>query len=164
MNGRRYFVRVGEREGQVSVEAKGDGHYLAHVAEESAPRELTLLGAGPPWSLLVGGRVVELFATTDGGVVAHPSRDRALVSERAKALADPHATDGDALLRAPMPGRVLKLLVVEGQTVTRGDAVAVVEAMKMENELSAPRSGKVKRVLVELGATDERDAPLMELE
>ena len=62
-----------------------------------------------------------------------------------------------------MPGRVLKLLVTEGQAVAAGAGLLVVEAMKMENELLAPRAGTVKRVLVVAGATVERDAPLVEL-
>jgi biotin carboxyl carrier protein len=63
-----------------------------------------------------------------------------------------------------MPGRVLKVLVAPGDVIALGAGVAIVEAMKMENELSAPRAGTVKRVLVGVGDTVERDAVLVELE
>jgi glutaconyl-CoA/methylmalonyl-CoA decarboxylase subunit gamma len=160
---RRYFVRQGDRDIAVDVETTGPGRFRASVAGSPA-RELTLLHAGASTALLVDGRVVELYAGASGAEVTHPRR-RILVSARARVADDARATTaGEALLRAPMPGRVLKLLVSEGQVVTAGMGVLVVEAMKMENELLAPRAGTVKRILVEAGATVERDAPLLELE
>jgi len=54
-------------------------------------------------------------------------------------------TDG-ALLLAPMPGMIVKYLVNEGDSVTKGDAVVVLEAMKMENSLTAPADGVVKSI------------------
>ena len=50
---------------------------------------------------------------------------------------------------APMPGKVVKLLVQVGATVQEGQGVVVVEAMKMQNELKAPKSGVVEKILVE---------------
>jgi biotin carboxyl carrier protein len=55
------------------------------------------------------------------------------------------------VVTAPMPGKVVKLLVRPGQAVQAGDGVIVVEAMKMENELKAPAAGTVKEVRVEEG-------------
>jgi len=63
-----------------------------------------------------------------------------------------------------MPGRVLKLLVAEGEAVSAGSPLVVVEAMKMENELVAARPGMVKRIRVQVGDTVERDSALLELE
>ena len=51
-------------------------------------------------------------------------------------------------VRAPMPGKVVKLLVGEGDTVKEGQGVAVVEAMKMQNELKSPKTGRVEKVNV----------------
>ncbi|MDQ2647511.1 MAG: biotin/lipoyl-binding protein, partial [Myxococcota bacterium] len=76
-----------------------------------------------------------------------------------------HAADlGDGAITAPMPGTVLDVRVAEGHTVAAGDVVAVVEAMKMQNELLAPRAGTVTRVLTSEGAAVERGAVLVELE
>lgn len=60
---------------------------------------------------------------------------------------------GAASIKAPMPGKVLRVLVEKGAWVEAGDAVVVVEAMKMQNELKAPQAGVVSELRVEAGAT-----------
>jgi biotin carboxyl carrier protein len=55
---------------------------------------------------------------------------------------------GPASITSPMPGKLVKLLVAEGDSVKEGQGVAVVEAMKMQNELRALKSGTVERVRV----------------
>ena len=67
-------------------------------------------------------------------------------------------------LKAPMPGRVVRVLVAAGHTVERGAAVMIVEAMKMENELRAPAAGTVLRVHVGEGAAVDSGQLLVELE
>ena len=62
---------------------------------------------------------------------------------------------------APMPGRVVRVLVAVGDKVTAQQAVVVVEAMKMENELRAPRDGVVAEVLVQEGAAIDTGAVLL---
>lgn len=54
---------------------------------------------------------------------------------------------------APMPGKVVRVLVSAGDTVEAGQGVVVVEAMKMQNEMKSPKDGKVAQVLTEAGAT-----------
>jgi biotin carboxyl carrier protein len=77
------------------------------------------------------------------------------------------AADGGTLARgkqavvAPMPGRVVRVLVAAGDAVTARQAVVVVEAMKMENELRSPRAGRVKEVAVAAGASVEAGRVLM---
>jgi acetyl/propionyl-CoA carboxylase alpha subunit len=68
---------------------------------------------------------------------------------------------GAASIKAPMPGRVVRVLVTVGDRVTAKQAVVVVEAMKMENELRTPRDGIVKEVLVIPGAAVESGAVLV---
>jgi biotin carboxyl carrier protein len=63
-----------------------------------------------------------------------------------------------------MPGRVIKVSVTAGQTVSRGDEVLVVEAMKMENALRAPRDGTVRSVAVSVGDMVSPGVVLVELE
>lgn len=60
---------------------------------------------------------------------------------------------GQATLKAPMPGKVVRLLVSEGDTVEAGQGLAVVEAMKMQNEMKAPRAGVVKSIKTFEGAS-----------
>jgi biotin carboxyl carrier protein len=77
---------------------------------------------------------------------------------------DPVSVLAWAVVKAPMPGRVVRVLVSVGDHVTAKQAVVVVEAMKMENELRAPRDGIVKEVLVIAGATVESGAVLVVVE
>ena len=64
-------------------------------------------------------------------------------------------------VNAPMPGNILKVNVSVGQAVKEGEVLVVLEAMKMENEIMAPKAGTVKQVLVSKGSTVSTDAPLV---
>lgn len=60
---------------------------------------------------------------------------------------------GQEVVEAPMPGNIFKILVEEGQEVKAGDVLLILEAMKMENEILAPRDGKVASVATTVGAS-----------
>jgi len=68
----------------------------------------------------------------------------------------------EAGLRAPMPGRVVRLFVSEGEAVARGTTLLVLEAMKMEHEIKAPHDGTVARLPYRVGDQVEAGAPLVE--
>ena len=70
------------------------------------------------------------------------------------------AGDGECVA-APMPGNILKVNVAAGQAVKEGDVLVILEAMKMENDIMAPKGGTVSQVLVTKGATVETGAPLV---
>ena len=61
--------------------------------------------------------------------------------------------DGAAEIRSAMPGKVVRVLVEDGTEVEKGDGVLVVEAMKMQNELKAPKAGQVMQIKVKEGTT-----------
>lgn len=75
--------------------------------------------------------------------------------------AAPAVTGDGEPVEAPMPGNILKVNVAPGQAVKEGDVLVILEAMKMENEIMAPKSGTVTQVLVSKGATVETGAPLV---
>lgn len=77
--------------------------------------------------------------------------------------AKPAGTQGSVKVAAPMPGTILSVKVSVGQQVKKGDTVAVLEAMKMENEIPAPQDGTVSSVDVSNGATVETGATLVTL-
>ena len=77
------------------------------------------------------------------------------------APAAPSVTGDGECVDSPMPGNILKVNVAAGQAVKEGDVLVVLEAMKMENEIMAPKSGTVTQVLVEKGTTVETGAPLV---
>lgn len=75
-------------------------------------------------------------------------RERALIGSLKSAR-----ETGEIKVRAPMPGLVLNVVKAVGEKVERGETVAILEAMKMENDLSTPHEGTVKEVLVNKGQT-----------
>jgi len=91
---------------------------------------------------------------------AAPAPVAAPAAAPAPAAAAPVA--GEAVT-APMPGNILKVNVTAGQAVKEGDVLVVLEAMKMENEILAPKACTVKQVLVSKGATVDTGATLVVL-
>ena len=78
--------------------------------------------------------------------------------------AAPHQPSSDNILRSPMPGRVMSITVRPGQRVSAGEEVCVVEAMKMEQSIRAPRAGVIKAIHVQPLDSVSADDPLIELE
>lgn len=75
----------------------------------------------------------------------------------------PAATGSAAAINAPMPGNINAVKVTSGQAVKKGDVLIILEAMKMENEIVAPKDGKIGQVYVQKGATVETGTPLIEV-
>jgi len=100
------------------------------------------------------GRVYECAISTKRGREGLSTRDRE----------QPQSGHAAAVIKAPMPGRVVRVLVSVGEHVRARQGVVVVEAMKMENELRAPRDGTVKEVVVAAGAAVESGAVLVVIE
>ena len=94
--------------------------------------------------------------------VAAPAAAPAPVAAPAAAPAAAAPVAGDAVT-APMPGNILKVNVTAGQAVKEGDVLVVLEAMKMENEILAPKACTVKQVLVSKGSTVDTGATLVVL-
>lgn len=65
------------------------------------------------------------------------------------------------VVKSPMPGNILKINVAQGQKVNEGDVLIVLEAMKMENEIVATKSGTVAQIVTAKGAVVETGAPLV---
>jgi len=122
-------------------------------------------------TLRLDGHVMDLSfeaSTASTFVVARGWRFHATVETEqdrslAAALGPRGAASGEQTLTSPMPGRVLKVLVAEGDAVAAGAPLVVVEAMKMENELVATRDGAVKKIFVTPGQTVESGARLIEV-
>ena len=92
---------------------------------------------------------------------AAPATPATEAAPAAAPVAAPSVTGDGECVDSPMPGNILKVNVSAGQAVKEGDVLVILEAMKMENEIMAPKSGTVTQVLVEKGATVETGAPLV---
>ena len=78
----------------------------------------------------------------------------------AAAAAAPVSVAAGEPVKSPMPGNILKINVTQGQQVNEGDVIMVLEAMKMENEIVATRSGTIAQIAVSKGAVVETGAVL----
>ena len=121
--------------------------------------------------LLVDGRQAEDGLTRSDGhyeVTSFRGRERLEVLDPLALLAEKtHGSDqasGTESVTAYMPGRVVEVLVGEGDAVTAGQGILVLEAMKMANEIVAARSGTIRRLFVATGEPVEGGDPLYEIE
>ena len=95
--------------------------------------------------------------------VAAPAAAPVAVASAAAPAAAPAAgaLAAGEVITSPMPGNILKINVAQGQHVNEGDVLIVLEAMKMENEISATKSGTVAQINVTKGAVVETGTPLV---
>jgi biotin carboxyl carrier protein len=133
--------RVGEF--GISLLFPGDSHAgtTVDLAPGAAPGEVVANLAGRTIPIVVNGRRSGRSGAEAGGP-AH----------------------GEQTVAAPMPGRVVRVLVARGDAVAARQPVVVVEAMKMENELRSPKAGRVKDVAVEAGTSVEAGRALVVIE
>ncbi|HXI60232.1 MAG TPA: biotin/lipoyl-containing protein [Polyangia bacterium] len=153
----RYAVKIGGRERVVELRNGDGGAVEIFVDGERREIEARAVEAGV-WSLMVGSD--QIIAQIDGALpklTVEIGRGEPVivgvevVDARSAAVAElikrPDATAGaTTTLKAPMPGRVVKILAKVGDKLAAGQAAVVVEAMKMENELRAPRTGIVREL------------------
>ncbi len=84
--------------------------------------------------------------------------------ERRAERGDDRDHKGKSAVTAPMPGKVVKVCVAENEAVRKNQTLAIVEAMKMENEIKSPLEGFVKKIYVSAGELVDSEKPLLELE
>lgn len=94
-------------------------------------------------------------------VAAAPTVSVAAAPDAPAAPAAAVVTGAGEVIKSPMPGTILKVNVAVGQAVKEGDVLVVLEAMKMENEIMAPKNGTITQVIVAKGSSVDTDAPLV---
>jgi biotin carboxyl carrier protein len=158
---RELAISVAGRETEVVVEPEpqgGDGRWRIVIDGQERLVDARLVRPGT-WSILVDGRsyVIDLDPRRSGTAVTVGLTEAVAQVEDARrrrlARAAPRggvASRGEEL-RAPIAGKVVKLLCAEGDEVAAGQGVIVLEAMKMENELVAERGGKVEKIHKQAG-------------
>ena len=165
-----FRTRVAERTYDVrAARTSGDGLLVQRAVAADKPSGWTVparSSAGPAEAELPPGRVSEIFVTPIGADVLVNLGGRTIAAtvngRRTGRAADlSRQTHGEARLVAPMPGRIVRVLVGPGDEVAVRQPLVVVEAMKMENELRAPRAGRVREISAVPGASVEAGRVLL---
>jgi len=157
---------AGDRELDVTIE-RSDGSYAVTVDGHRHHVDARKL-EGDFYSFIVDGRSYEISVACEGD--SYSVRHGA--AEQVIALADPSrrargmkpGADGPASVLSVMTGKVVRVLVAEGDEVLAEQGLIVVEAMKMENEIGSPRAGRVQSIHIEPGRTVEAGETLVVIE
>ncbi|MFH1279543.1 MAG: biotin/lipoyl-containing protein [Candidatus Eisenbacteria bacterium] len=168
----RYFATVEDEKKEVEIEETesgfrikmngewlrvdsafvADGLFLSLLIEgESHVIETSRGDRGNHWNARVHGRYLDVTVRNE-------------LEERAAERREKERASGPSVLRSPMPGLVIKLAAAKGDEVKEGEPVAVVEAMKMQNELLADRDGRISAVHVAPGDRVDARAPIVTIE
>jgi biotin carboxyl carrier protein len=143
------LVTIGDAHYEVVVSS--DGRVLVREAGSAAHRTVTLEPGPVPQFAAEGGRTFALEVLT--------AQQAALADARKAAKQGAGAT----IVRSPMPGRIVRVMVAEGDIVEADAATMIVEAMKMENEVRTAAPGRIVRVAVAVGDTVDGGQVLCEL-
>jgi biotin carboxyl carrier protein len=159
----RYEVRWGGARHAVEIQPLEGNTYRVYIDGRALVLDARQVGVGV-YSVLAGPEVhevdVEPLSAEDAVRVQIGGRafDVEILDERKRRMQLARAggaVAGEGSVHAPMPGKVVKVLVQAGDKVRAGQGIVVVEAMKMENELRAPSDGTVREVRVSVGQTVE---------
>lgn len=169
-----FEIDIAGRTRTVAVERTAPGRYRVSVDGAVHDVDAVRVGAFGISLLIDGSDAVsrdvtvapgsargELLVSLEGRTVAASVNGRRTGRAGADAPGQAH---GDVTVTAPMPGRVLRVLVAVGDEVAAKQGLVVVEAMKMENELRSPRAGRVKDVAVTPGTSVEAGRALVIIE
>jgi len=161
----KYITTVGEKEYTIEIDHDDeivvngerfavdfqdspDGHIYSLLLNNQSLEGLAM-EREEDWQVLIRG---ELY-----NVQVQDERSYRLAQARGTAV----SVTGEATVKSPMPGIIIAVSVSADELVKKGETVIILESMKMENELRAPRDGKVSRVFVQPGVGVEKNQPLL---
>ena len=152
----RYEAEIDGRQLSIELEQR-DGRIQARVGSREYELQVVSPEAGV-YTFLTGNRVYEanVWAPEPNSlrvlVCGHVFVVNIIDRKHRRAAAE-HVMEGRQNLVAPMPGKVVRVLVAAGDEVDLGQGVVVVEAMKMQNEIKSPKTGRIVEIRVVEGAT-----------
>ncbi|MEM7538174.1 MAG: DUF2118 domain-containing protein [Chloroflexota bacterium] len=163
----KYYATIGQNEYEVEIKDN-----LVWLDGEEIGADLNQSGVTELYSFIFNGQSHEVLVSSDRANYTVTSRGEQInvhvEDERTRKLNMGRqvtaTSQGDSNVTAPIPGLVVKILVSEGDEIQEGEPLAILEAMKMENEIRSVRSGVIGKIHVEAGARVEQDAALISLE
>ena len=150
----KYETLVDNRNGKLTVELTRFEYQREGGDVIAVDYAIEALGRND-FSVLANGRSFQVSVLPNGEVSVNGRLFHVdIIDPRSlRARQSNGAASGKRIITAPMPGRVIRVLVEAGQTVEAGQGLIVVEAMKMQNEMKAPQAGVVTQVKTNVGAT-----------
>ena len=156
----------------IELEQNSDGSYVVTLDGERHEVDARRFEGGT-WSLIIDGHSYdvelevsgknesegEYVALVRGSVIELSVQDER--KNRLRFQDNIGSREGPQVVKAPMPGKIVKVLVEEGQEVAENDPIIIIEAMKMENELRAVKDGVISKIMVGEGDTVEGNSKLI---
>lgn len=163
----KYSTTVGGKTFSIDVNRENE----VTVDGEVVPLNMISINQATAYSLLLNNDSYEVLVDEESGdyqvLLQGHLFNIHVEDERARRLAQASRgftpASGEIQIKAPMPGLIAAIPVIEGQLVKKGDVLLVLESMKMENELKAPRDGSVSAVRVTSRQTVEQNQTLLVL-
>ena len=148
-NGSVYRVKIDDKEYELDVEKVEEGGYSVIYGNNSVNMELMEGDAANKYQVNAGNENYDIE------IIDAASKYRTTLGGELEG--------GDNFISSPMPGKVVKILVAEGDKVEKGETVIIISAMKMESEYKSLFDGVIKKVFVNEGDTTEAHASLIEI-
>jgi len=161
----KYITTVGEKQFTIDINQAGE----ITVNGETVNVDMQEMQDTTMYSTIINGQSHDIRMNEGDGIylvqLGGEMFDVVVEDERTRRLAGvkggPVDVTGEAVVKAPMPGVVVEVLVKSGQEVEKGDIVVILESMKMQNEFKAPRSGTVHIVRVAAGDKVDQNGVLL---
>lgn len=161
----KYITTVGDRQFTIDINHNGQVTVDGEVINVDMQQMLDTT----MHSIIINGQSHDIRMNEGDGVYIAQLRGEifeiVVEDERTRRLAGlkggPGAVTGEAVIKAPMPGVVVDILVTQNQEVQKGDIVLILESMKMQNEFKAPRTGVVYSVRVAPGDKVDQNAVML---
>jgi biotin carboxyl carrier protein len=165
----KYIATIDDKQYQIEINDED------RITIDGQPVELdfkTMAEGQPIYSLILDGKSYEaMIELTDEGwqvMLRGQLYQIDIEDERQRRLrmasGGASTQSGELKLKAPMPGLIIDVPVEEGQDITKGDNLIILESMKMQNEIKSPREGKVARISVKAGDSVNQNQVLLILE
>lgn len=166
----KYTAILNGKERELEINRRGP--HTFKVTVDGTSHEVDARYCAPDWlSILIDNTSHDISFTLDKEDVELNFRNRnyniKVLDERKMRMLQIRSgldLSGPEIIKTSMPGKVVKVLVKEGEAVTAGSGIIIIEAMKMENEIQCRNSGVIKAVHVAAGQTVESDVALIEIE
>lgn len=142
INGHKKEIRIFEDEAGFNYLEYKNRRYLIEIIERNQ-NKYTILVNGVSYSFTI---------------------ESPISYKRRKYLENQKHTSKLEVIGAPMPGKIIELLIEENSRIKEGDSVLILEAMKMQNEIIAQEGGRIKKIHVKPGDTVSKDQVLIEIE